>query len=134
AVVAVPLAVLFGLVRLPSGRHEHAPGASAIRTGLALPLVLLAVAIACYVGSEIGVSNWLVRYLDAASLTLATSALALFWACLALGRLVSARLSDRFDHAWFAATCAIAASAALVAAVLVPSLPTSIVLFGVVGF
>ena len=107
---------------------------SAVRTGLALPLVLLAVAIACYVGSEIGVSNWLVRYLEAASLTLATSALALFWGCLALGRLVSARLGDRFDHARFAAACAIAASAALVAAVAVPSLEASIVLFGVAGF
>ena len=74
------------------------------------------------------------RYLEAASLTLATSALALFWGCLALGRLVSARLGDRFDHAWFAAASAIAAAAALVAAVAVPSLPVSIVLFGVVGF
>ncbi len=134
AVAAVPLAILFAVVRLPSGRHVHAPGASAIRTGLALPLVLLAVAIAFYVGSEIGVSNWLVRYLETASLTLATSALALFWACLALGRLVSARLGDRFDHAWFAATSAMAAGVALVAAVAVPSLGASIVLFGVVGF
>ena len=134
ALAALPLAGLFAVVRLPSGRHEHAPGASAIRTGLALPLVLLAVAIACYVGSEIGVSNWLVRYLEAASLTLATSALALFWGCLALGRLVSARLGDRFDHAWFAATSALAAAIALVAAIAVPSLTASIVLFGVAGF
>jgi fucose permease len=134
ALAAVPLAIAFALVRLPSGRHEHAPGASPVRTGLALPLILLAVAIACYVGAEIGVSNWLVRYLEAASLTLATSALALFWACLALGRLVSARLGDRFDHAWFAAACSIVAAAALVAAVAVPALPASIVLFGVVGF
>lgn len=134
AVAAVPLAVLFAVLRLPSGRHAHSPGVSAVRTGLALPLVLLAVAIACYVGSEIGVSNWLVRYLESASLTLATSALALFWGCLALGRLVSARLGDRFDHAWFAAVSALAAAAALVAAVAVPSLPASIVLFGVVGF
>ena len=102
--------------------------------GLALPLVLLAVAIATYVGSEVGVSNWLVRFLESATVGLATSALALFWGCLALGRLVSARLGDRFDHARFAATSALVASAALVAAVLVPSLPASIVLFGVVGF
>ena len=134
AVAAVPLAILFAVVRLPSGRHEHAPGASAIRTGLALPLVMLAVAIAFYVGAEIGVSNWLVRYLQAASLTLATSALALFWGCLALGRLVSARLGDRFDHATFAAASAIASAVALVAAVAVQSLELSIVLFGVVGF
>ena len=45
-----------------------------------------------------------------------------------------ARLGDRFDHAWFAAICSIAASVALVAAVAVPSLEASIVLFGVVGF
>jgi fucose permease len=134
AVAAIPIAILFAVVRLPSGRHEHAPGSSAIRTGLALPLVLLAVAIALYVGAELGVSNWLVRYLQAASLTLATSALALFWACLALGRLVSARLGDRFDHAWFAATSAMASAVALVAAVAVPSLDASILLFGVVGF
>ncbi len=134
AVAAVPLAILFAVVRLPSGRHEHAPGASPIRTGLALPLVMLAVAIAFYVGAEIGVSNWLVRYLQAASLTLATSALALFWGCLALGRLVSARLGDRFDHATFAAASAIASAVALVAAVAVQSLELSIVLFGVVGF
>jgi fucose permease len=134
AVAALPLAILFAVVRLPTGRHEHAPGSSAIRTGLALPLVMLAVAIAFYVGAEIGVSNWLVRYLETASLTLATSALALFWACLALGRLVSARLGDRFDHAWFAAISAMASAAALVAAVAVPSLGASILLFGVVGF
>ena len=96
--------------------------------------MLLAVAIATYVGSEVGVSNWLVRFLESATVGLATSTLALFWGCLALGRLVSARLGDRFDHARFAATSALAASAALAAAVLVPSLPASIILFGVVGF
>lgn len=65
---------------------------------------------------------------------LATSALALFWGCLALGRLVSARWSDRFDHARFAAIASLVAAVALGAAVLVPALPVSIALFGVVGF
>jgi fucose permease len=135
AAAAVPIAVLLALVPLPSGRHAHGSGAGArVRVGIALPLVALAVAIACYVASEVGVSNWLVRYLETATLGLATSALALFWGCLALGRLVSARLGDRFDHGRFAAACALIASAALVGAVLVPSLPASIVLFGVVGF
>ena len=105
-----------------------------VRVGLAWPIIALAVAIACYVGSEIGVSNWLVRFLESATLGLATSALALFWGCLALGRLASARWSDRFDHARFAAIAALASAAALVAAAIVPSLPASIVLFGVVGF
>lgn len=134
AVVALPIGALLAVADLPSGRHERATGTTGIRFGLALPLVLLSVAIAFYVGSEVGVSNWLVRYLGSATLTLATSTLALFWGCLALGRLVSARLGDRFDHARFAATAALVASVALVAAVLVPSLPASIVLFGVVGF
>ena len=74
------------------------------------------------------------RFLETASIGLATSALALFWGCLALGRIVTAWLGDRFDHARFAATSALVASISLVAAVLVPSLPASIVLFGLVGF
>src|SRR6478735_5346434 len=98
AVVTVPLTILLALTAMPSGRHARVPAADgARRVGLALPLVLLAVAIAAYVGSEVGVSNWLVRFLESASVGLATSALALFWGCLALGRLVCARLGDRFD-------------------------------------
>ena len=134
ALAAVPLAVLIAMVPLPSGRHARPGVANPGRIGLAWPLIALAVAIACYVGSEVGVSNWLVRFLEAATVGLATSALALFWACLALGRLASARWSDRFDHARFAATAALVSSIALVAASIVPSLPASIVLFGVVGF
>jgi fucose permease len=131
---AVPIAVLMAFVPMPSGRHAHPEGARPARIGLAWPLVALAVAIACYVGSEVGVSNWLVRFLEEATVGLATSALALFWGCLALGRLASARWSDRFDHARFAAGAALIAAIALVAASVVPSLPASIVLFGVVGF
>jgi MFS family permease len=47
---------------------------------------------------------------------------------------VSAKLDDKFDHARFASVAALVAAIALVAAVVVPSLPASIVLFGVVGF
>ncbi len=133
-VAAIPIAVLMAIVPLPSGRHAHPEGAARNRIGLAWPLVALAVAIACYVGSEIGVSNWLVRFLEGATVGLATSALALFWGCLALGRLASARWSDRFDHSRFAATAALVAAIALAAASVVPSLPASIILFGVVGF
>ena len=134
AVVAVPLAVLLALAPLPSGRHHRAAATDTARIGLALPLLALAIAIGCYVASEVGVSNWLVRFLETASVGLATSALALFWGCLALGRIVSAKVGDRFDHARFAATAALVAAIALVGATLVPSLPASIILFGVVGF
>ena len=134
ALAAIPIAVLFVVVPLPSGRHARSDGAASVRVGLSLPIIALAVAIACYVASEVGVSNWLVRFLETASLGLATSTLALFWGCLALGRIVTAVLGDRFDHARFAATASVVAAIALVAAVVVPSLPASIVLFGVVGF
>ncbi len=133
AAASLPVAVLLALADLPSGRHARLDGPR-VRVGLAWPIIALAVAIACYVGSEVGVSNWLVRFLESATLGLATSALALFWGCLALGRLASARWSDRFDHARFAAIAALASAAALVAAAIVPSLPASIVLFGAVGF
>lgn len=134
AAAAIPIAILLAVADLPSGRHARPEGAITGRIGLAWPLIALAVAIACYVGSELGVSNWLVRFLETATLGLATSALALFWGSLTIGRLASARWSDRFDHARFAAVASLVAAVALFAAVLVPSVPASIVLFGVVGF
>jgi fucose permease len=100
---------------------------------LAAPLILLAIAISCYVASEVGVSNWLVRFLEPAPITVATTALSLFWAGLAIGRLLAARLADRFDHVRFAAAASVAMSIALVGAILVPSLPVSIALFGLAG-
>jgi fucose permease len=137
ALAAVVVVVLLAVAELPSGRHAR-PDTAAVagpsRIGISFPLLALAIAIACYVAAEVGVSDWLVRFLATATIGLATSSLALFWGCLALGRVVSAVLGDRFDHARFAAISSFVSSAALVAAVIVPSLPASIVLFGVVGF
>ena len=116
--VAVPMAVAFAGVPMPSGRHTRADetsgSAAAARIGFAWPLLALGIAIACYVGSSLGVSDWLVRFLDTASLGLATTALSLFWASLTLGRLASARWSDRFDHARFASVAAFLSAIALV--------------------
>jgi OFA family oxalate/formate antiporter-like MFS transporter len=134
AVAATPLAVLLLITDMPSGRHASSGPSERTPIGVALPVIALAVAIACYVGSEVGVSNWLVRFLDTASVGLATSGLALFWGCLTLGRLVSAKVGDRFDHARFAASASLVAAIALAGAVVAPSVPASIVLFGVVGF
>jgi fucose permease len=137
ALAAIVVVVLLAVAELPSGRHAR-PDTAGVkgpsRIGVSLPLIALAIAIACYVAAEVGVSDWLVRFLATATIGLATSSLALFWGCLALGRVVSAVLGDRFEHARFAAISSFVASAALVAAVVVPSLPASIVLFGVVGF
>lgn len=138
---ALLIAGLFLVVRMPDGRHGGRPsdladGRSALertRGRLAVPLILLAFAICFYVAAEVGVSNWLVRFLDPAPLTVATTALSLFWGGLALGRLLSARLADRFDHVQFAAAASVGMSVALVGAILVPSLPASIALFAVAG-
>lgn len=146
-VVAFVVAVLFAVVRMPDGRHARVARVARVarqrpvglgrlqeaRGRLAAPLLLLAFAIGCYVAGEVGVSNWLVRFLEPAPLSTATTALALFWAGLTLGRLISARIADRFDHIRFTAFCSAATSAALLAAIFAPSLPLSIALFGLAG-
>ncbi|MFL5779490.1 MAG: MFS transporter [Chloroflexota bacterium] len=131
---AFVVAILFALVDQPSGRHARSPDA-ADQGRVALDPVLLALgaAIAFYVASEIGVSNWLVRFLDA-PLGVATTALTLFWAGLALGRFVAARIGDRFDHGALAAVSSVTAGLAILGAVVVPSVPVSIALFTLAGF
>jgi FHS family glucose/mannose:H+ symporter-like MFS transporter len=137
AAITIPIAILWATVSMPHGRH-HASKAEgeprSRRLALRWPLIALEIAIGCYVASEIGVSNWLIRFLEDAPLALATTSLSLFWGGLAVGRLVSARVSDRFDHLQFAAISALAAGVATIAAVLVPSTEASIALFAVVGF
>jgi fucose permease len=137
AVVTVPIAMLWAVIRLPHGRYEAVTVEGVQRPGrLALrwPLIALEIAIACYVASEVGVSSWLIRFLEEAPLALATTSLSLYWAGLAVGRLVSARFSDRFDHLRLATLSVLVAGLATIAAVLVPSLEASIALFAVVGF
>ena len=115
-VVVAFLAVAYAVIPMPSGRRT--PGrrrarrsrtaAHVGRSLLAGPLLLLGFAIAAYVASEVGVSNWIVRFLEPAPLTTATLALSLFWAGLTVGRLVSSAIADRFDHLRFTVTCALA--------------------------
>ena len=133
--VAFPLAALFGLVAMPGGRRdrEAARASGAGRIALQGPLILLGLAIGLYVAAEVGVSSWLVRFLEPAPLTTATLALSLYWAGLAVGRLVSSGLADRFDHRRFATASAVAMSVALAVAIFVPSLPLSIAFFALAG-
>jgi fucose permease len=142
-IALVPLAVGYLLVAMPSGRHVRSTAATttdlpatngSVGGRIAFPLVLLAIAIAAYVGAEVGVSNWLVRFLEPAPLSTATLALSLYWAGLALGRLVSSAIADRFDHVRFTIACALLLSVALIGAIAVPNLPVSIALFALVGF
>lgn len=136
----LPLAVGYLLAPMPGGRRDALAvrAGSAARTGmgprlLSGPILLLGIAIACYVASEIGVSNWLVRFLEPAPLTTATLALSLYWGGIAVGRLLSSAIADRFDHVRFTAACAAGMAATIAAAVAVPSLPLSIALFAVAG-
>lgn len=136
-VVGLAVALLFGTIPMPAGRRVRRDGADDAGGPRARPsalLVLLGASIAFYVASEVGVSSWLVRFLEPAPLTTATAGLALFWAGLTLGRLASARYSDRFDHLAFAIVAVAVMSATLLAAILVPSLELSIALFAVSGF
>ena len=140
AVVSL-LAVAYAIVPMPSGRRS-AKGAdtrlSAASAGhgdrrlLAGPLLLLGIAIATYVASEVGVSSWLVRFLEPAPLTTATLALSLYWAGLAVGRLISSAIADRFDHLRFTITCTLATGVLVAAAAVVP-LPLSIAAFAAAG-
>jgi fucose permease len=135
AVVAIPIAALFARATMPAGRHGGDVTARP-RSGRLLfdrVLLVLGIAIACYVASELGVSNWLVRFLNAAPLDVATTALTLYWAGLTVGRLVSARIGDRFDHTAFATSACAATGILILLAVLAPSIGLSIALIAAAG-
>lgn len=149
------LAAAYVLVPAPSGRRrsvaepaDKAPStaaggmssdAGATRDGrdarrlLTGPLLLLGLAIAAYVASEVGVSNWLVRFLADAPLTTATLALSLYWAGLTVGRLVSSVIADRFDHLRFTIACTLGMAVLIAIAILAPTLPLSIAAFAAAG-
>ena len=101
----------------PASRGLHG------RRLLAGPLLLLGIAIATYVASEVGVSNWLVRFLEPAPLTTATLALSLYWAGLTVGRLISSAIADRFDHLRFTLASTLVMAGLLAVAILAPTLP-----------
>ena len=64
----------------PTGTAE----AAVATRRLPLFLLVMAVSIVCYVAAEAGVSDWLVRYLEALPITQASLALTLFWAGIAV--------------------------------------------------
>jgi len=96
-------------------------------------LLVMAVAVGCYVAAEAGVSDWLVRYLHTLPFTLASTALTLFWGGIAAGRLVFARIGNRLEPQVTASVLAMAGAVLLAVAVLVPVSSVSPILFGAVG-
>jgi fucose permease len=143
ALAAAAVAVVLWLTAMPSGRRRpgerHLPAADAdepapASSSFLVPLVLLSIAIGCYVAGEVGVSNWVVRFLDDVPVATATLGLSAFWAGLAVGRLVAARYADRFPHAAFAATAAVVAGLSVVVAIAAPTTELAIAAFAVSGF
>ncbi|MEO5965395.1 MAG: MFS transporter [Candidatus Limnocylindrales bacterium] len=135
AASAVPWLIAGGILLVaPMDARPRAGALPPARLRPSLTLVAAAVAIGLYVASEVGVSSWLVRFLAEADLGLAAGALTLFWAALAVSRLLVAR----FGVAWPPETLAIGgfmlAAAATVVAVAAPTIELSIAMFTVVGF
>ncbi len=132
-VLAIGLGLAASDLRVARPVVTSRAGQPSVGRHVPLPLVLLAVAITSYVAAESGVSSWLVRFLDAAPIGIATLALSLFWAGLALGRLVASRVADRFAPLAVATACGLATGVAVLAAVVAPWVAVSIVLFAVAG-
>ncbi len=150
ALIAAPVALALATRRVPATHPPDAvpePAGAPVRgaaaparhaggrvAGVPLPLLLLAVAIGCYVAAELGISSWLVRYLEDAPVTVATLALSLFWGALGLGRFVSSLVADRIGAVAFATTSSIVCGAAILAALVAPAVPLAIACFAVAGF
>lgn len=117
-----------------SPEADPAPGPGVRGRGLPVVLLAMAIAIGCYVGAEAAVSDWLVRVLHAWPLEVASTALALFWLGIALGRGVFAKIGNRVDPIRWASGMVAMAAVTLTAALLVPVPMPSLVLFGVTGF
>jgi fucose permease len=133
--VTIPLGSVLAVSDLADGRRQTGAAAAGRAVSMvSLPLVVLAIAIGCYVAGSTGVSNWVVRFVSEMSRGTATSAVGFYWAGLMTGRLVTAAIADRFDHVKLAVVAALCASVAVVAAVLAPSVGLSTALFAVVGF
>ncbi len=121
------------------GREDHAGTAGPAsdpdgrRRGLPLSLIVMGVAIGCYVASEAAVSDWLVRVLEDLPLAVASLALTLFWGGLATGRAVFAKIGNRVEPLRAASAMVSVASVLLLAALLVPFPLLSLALFGAVG-
>jgi len=143
AVAAAAVAVVLGTRALPPAHRvdRHRMGTTLgsesdarSRRRIPVPVLVLSAAIACYVATEMGVTSWLVRYLDDAPIELATLALSLFWGGMALGRLVSSFLAGRMGAVKLAATWSVACGVAVIASLVAPTLGLAIACFAVAGF
>jgi len=137
SVQAVILASLLFRTNLPHGRHLGGRGGrrywnpTTVRPSF--PLIALAFASCFYVAAEAGISNWLVQFLRDVPLATATAALSLFWAGIALGRLVGTWISEHVNYRLFVMGCLALGSTALLAALAAPWLSVVLVLVAATG-
>lgn len=130
------LAGLLFVFEMPAGLRvtvERAQDESTRAERSMLPFTGLAVSICCYVAAEMAVSGWLVKFLGGVPVTTATAVLSIFWGGLALGRVLSNWVAERMDYVAFTVGCIVLASGALIAALIVPVFPLTVVLFGFAG-
>jgi len=126
------------VVQMPSGRREEASNEHEV-TGVKhgeqslLPFTYLAVTIGLYVGAEIGISNWLVRFLAGVPLIQATAVLSAFWGGLTVGRVASNWIAERLEYSAFTIGCVSLASLLLAGAVWSSSFAVTVVLFTLAG-
>lgn len=131
------LALGWWFVRLERVRMASDSATGARRTSRAI--VLLAIVLALYVGTEMGVGGWLTKYLvatHAASLSDAGMVLSAYWFAVALGRLVLSAVplqaTGLSEESLLVALSALA-TVALLVALSVPNLLFSAIAFAVVG-
>lgn len=124
-----PEAAAEGLAAAPAGRRRRWAGGAS----LYLPLAVLALGLGCYIAMEIGLSSWLVRYLEEADLGLATLSLSLFWGALAAGRAGATVLTRRFTPRAIAVGSSLVCGLAIAGAVAVPDLGARMACFALAG-
>lgn len=118
-------------VRTPSEAGPQVRGAS--RSPL---VVLLAIALAAYVGAEIGIGGWLTKYMVSehhVTLTYAGTVLSLYWLGMAAGRLALTVLAHRVRDELLLIGLAASATVAGAAALLAPSPMSAAVCFALTG-
>jgi fucose permease len=137
--VVIALAIVAAVLPLPSGKRKvqepTGPELAINPTERSLiPFIGLTIAICVYVGAELGVTSWVVRYVAQSNVRIGALALSTFWGGITLGRLLSSRVVDNFNPAKFTIGCFLISSVALAGAVLSNLHPLlALLLYGLTG-
>ena len=115
--IALPLLLsfLFVLVRYPSKRQRAALSIRDVGKAALRPEILICSCIvACYVAAELGISSWMVEFLQAdksQSVALSSTFLTVYFACITAGRFIGSFIVERIGYVrilLYASTCAVA--------------------------